>query len=638
MKSKRIEWFWFLGLVALATLVSASPALAQRYTTLTQYASGDGWSSDVFLTNQAAQAATGIVVSFYGNDGLPMTVEANIGTASSFTLNLNPGASQIIRIASTGSLKVGYVVVKAPTPGSIIVTEVFRYIQAGTVVAELGVPQLGRHHHYSFPVEINTAQGINTGVALANPTYDSTAAFAQTLIVNLTNSNGTFFGRALVPLGLGAHMAKYLNEAGLFPGLDNFTGVASVSGARNFGVLGLRQDRQAFGAVAVDYGAALTPFVVPSPTLGEAESNNSTASAQYLTASCIINGAISSAGDLDYFSFDGRMNDVVSFMVSTQGMGSSLDSVLTLYKNDGTQYATSDQNGLYGQDDSLVHVVLPENGRYYVKVSDYFSSGGANYGYQLHVLVPVGTGPSISSLNPTSAAPGSSTTLIISGINLTGASAVTFNPSTGINVTSIQSTATQVTAQLTIASDAPAGNRSVTVTTPGGTSNALTFAISGGGTGYAGTWVGTPSTGGTMTFTVSSDNKVMSFEFANQQYVVGCCLITRVSASSSVGAAITGNSFTIASTSSSPGGVSFNFSGTFSSNTQSSGTFSGTLNAPIGNPCCTGSFGSNWNASKSSPAAESQVAEEGPPDLVLQDENGTIIKIWFGPSCAGTVK
>ncbi|MBP1597038.1 MAG: hypothetical protein H6Q05_2415, partial [Acidobacteria bacterium] len=56
-----------LGLLALMAVLLATPAFAQTYTVLSQYASGDGWSSDIFLTNQAAQAATGIVVSFYGN-------------------------------------------------------------------------------------------------------------------------------------------------------------------------------------------------------------------------------------------------------------------------------------------------------------------------------------------------------------------------------------------------------------------------------------------------------------------------------------------------------------------------------------------------------------------------------------------
>jgi hypothetical protein len=167
-------------------------------------------------------------------------------------------------------------------------------------------------------------------------------------------------------------------------------------------------------------------------------------------------------------------------MVDTQGTGSSLDSVLRLEKADGTLFASNDQNGLYGQNDSFVQVALPEDGRYNLRVSNYSSSGGANYGYRLHLMfagaVPPAQ-PQVSSMNPTSGPQGSSTALIIQGTNLSGATGISFSPATGITITNIQSTATQVTAQVAIAANAPTGSRSVTVSTPGGTSNALIFTI-----------------------------------------------------------------------------------------------------------------------------------------------------------------
>ena len=498
-----------LGLLVLMAVLLATPAFAQTYTVLSQYASGDGWSSDIFLTNQAAQAATGIVVSFYGNNGAPLTVETNIGTGSSFTLNLNAGASQVLRAAATGSLCVGYIVLKAPYPGSVTATEVFRYEVGGAVVAEVGVPQLGRHYHFSFPAEVNTAKGINTGVAFANPTWDSTAAAAQTLILSLVSNDGTLFRRVLVPLGIGEHIAMYLNEAALFPGLDNFTGVLSVSGPKNYGVQALRQDKQAFGGIAVDYGPVLSPFVVASPSLTEVEPNNVTAEAQLLTTSCVVHGVTSTTGDLDYFYFIGRKNDIVSAMVDTQGMGSSLDSTLRLQKADGTLVANNYQNGLYGQNDSFVHVVLPEDGRYNLRVSDYYNYGGADYRYRLHVMFPGGEPPAqpqVSSLNPTGGTQGSSTTLIVQGTNLSGATGISFSPATGIAIANIQSTATQVTAQVAIAADAPTGSRSVTVSTSAGTSNALSFYVAAGVPQITSLSPSSGKPGETVSLTISGTN------------------------------------------------------------------------------------------------------------------------------------
>ena len=322
-------------------------------------------------------------------------------------------------------------------------------------------------------------------------------------------------------------------------------------------------------------------------------------------------------------------------MVDTQGTASQLDSYLRLEKADATLVATSDQNGLYGQDDSFVHVVLPDDGQYYVRVSDYFNSGGASYSYKLHVMFPGGvipTQPQITSLNPTSGTQGSSTTLIIQGTNLSGATGVTFAPSTGITVSNIQQSMssapsaqvttqvvcageevtyssttgaaaadiqsmspTQITAQVAIAADAPTGARQVTVTTPGGTSNALTFTVNpGGGANYDGTWTG--STGsGTISFTVTN-NLIMSLTVTHS-IPAGCCTLTKFSWSSPSGRSISGDSFNF-TVSSSPGSVGFTFAGTFSSPTQASGTIVGNLQASATMPCCTGSFNLSWSANK----------------------------------------
>ncbi len=106
----------------------------------------------------------------------------------------------------------------------------------------------------------------------------------------------------------------------------------------------------------------------------------------------------------------------------------------------------------------------------------------ANFVYRLHVVnhsaPPPSSEPTIQSISPNQGSPGSSFTFTITGSGLTGASAVGFSPSSGITVSNIQSTATQVTASIAISSGAATGARQVSVTTPGGNSNALTFTVS----------------------------------------------------------------------------------------------------------------------------------------------------------------
>ena len=86
--------------------------------------------------------------------------------------------------------------------------------------------------------------------------------------------------------------------------------------------------------------------------------------------------------------------------------------------------------------------------------------------------------PTITSISPASAAPGqSNVTFTINGTNLTGANAISFllngNLDPNITVSNIVVVNdTQVTATVNVSRDASAGDRVVTVTTPGGTANA----------------------------------------------------------------------------------------------------------------------------------------------------------------------
>ena len=83
--------------------------------------------------------------------------------------------------------------------------------------------------------------------------------------------------------------------------------------------------------------------------------------------------------------------------------------------------------------------------------------------------------PALTLLNPSSGAPGATLTgVVITGTNLTGATAVTFS-GTGVTASNlvVNGAGTQITAIITIAGNAPLGPQNVTVTATGGTSAAL---------------------------------------------------------------------------------------------------------------------------------------------------------------------
>ena len=86
-----------------------------------------------------------------------------------------------------------------------------------------------------------------------------------------------------------------------------------------------------------------------------------------------------------------------------------------------------------------------------------------------------GSGPSISSISPSSGRQGMSLTVFFSGSNLTGAS---FNSIPGITISNVVSSATLVTAIFDISAGATVGPVNVSVTTPGvGTSNYVPFTV-----------------------------------------------------------------------------------------------------------------------------------------------------------------
>jgi len=380
-----------LGLVPLFLMACAGQAFAQRYAIFPRFASGAGWSSEFHFTNQGISNVSGITVDFYDQNGAKLLVESNLGGGTSYAFSLGAGATETIRVTPGVTLVQGYVMVTYPSFRSPVRgSEIFRYEQNGTVEAEVGVPQQEQGDHFSFPVEMDSSRGIRTAVAFTNPSgFNSTT---ETLIVNLIKPDGSVQATATVPMQSGQHLAGYLDQDWLFPGLDNFTGSIGVSSPLGVGVLALRQDKQAFGAISTDGGPILGPFALTGQAIQEEEPNGTDLSAQPIFGSTIVTGTIGETLDADIFYFVGRKDHIVSITCDTQGTDSYLDSVLAVFDGNLNQLAYNDQNGLapgsYPQDDSFIQLVLPADGIYYVMLLDFYDDGGPEYTYTLHLNLP----------------------------------------------------------------------------------------------------------------------------------------------------------------------------------------------------------------------------------------------------------
>ncbi|MEK6793207.1 MAG: PPC domain-containing protein [Spirochaetota bacterium] len=130
------------------------------------------------------------------------------------------------------------------------------------------------------------------------------------------------------------------------------------------------------------------------PSVFDAGSNNTTASAQRIVFPSAVNGRIESAGDVDVFSFSGKAGSRIVAEVYARRLGSPLDSALRLTDAKGATIMTNDDfydrsSGLTTHHaDSYFAATLPANGTYYLSLRDTQSKGGEYYSYRLRFREP----------------------------------------------------------------------------------------------------------------------------------------------------------------------------------------------------------------------------------------------------------
>jgi len=135
----------------------------------------------------------------------------------------------------------------------------------------------------------------------------------------------------------------------------------------------------------------------------ETESNNTIKTAQPVTLPIIINGRINAPGDMDVFRFEGNRGEKLVTEVYGRRLNSPIDSLLRLTSADGATLEWNDdytkKDGHLHKDtvglathhaDSYITATLPEDGTYYVHLSDSQNQGGKAYGYRLRIAEPKG--------------------------------------------------------------------------------------------------------------------------------------------------------------------------------------------------------------------------------------------------------
>ena len=137
------------------------------------------------------------------------------------------------------------------------------------------------------------------------------------------------------------------------------------------------------------------PFAVDTlPECLEKESNDSSQAAQPVTLPVIVNGRMDRPGDWDVFRIEGRAGEQVIAEVTARRLASPLDSVLELTDAAGKRLAFNDDHEDKADAlnthhaDSLIHITLPADGTYFVRLGDAQHEGGPEYAYRLRISPP----------------------------------------------------------------------------------------------------------------------------------------------------------------------------------------------------------------------------------------------------------
>jgi hypothetical protein len=124
-------------------------------------------------------------------------------------------------------------------------------------------------------------------------------------------------------------------------------------------------------------------FVGALPEVVEAEPNSSLADAQHINLDVTVTGAITNE-DIDYFRIEGKQGQRVSLEIEAIRLGFMFDPAIALLDKNRFEVAVCDDSPLTKQD-SIVSVILPADGEYYVTVRESSFRGNPNCRYRLHV-------------------------------------------------------------------------------------------------------------------------------------------------------------------------------------------------------------------------------------------------------------
>jgi hypothetical protein len=149
----------------------------------------------------------------------------------------------------------------------------------------------------------------------------------------------------------------------------------------------------------------------------ESEPNNERKDANRISLNVTVNGRIGGAEDVDWFVFAAKKGQRVLIDCRAWRIDSRLDGFMWLYDGRGKQLAQSQDEDIRDEKrDPFIDVEIPDDGDYFIKLTDFTYNGGADYFYRLSVS----TLPYLDFILPPSVAAGEASTVVLYGRNLPG--------------------------------------------------------------------------------------------------------------------------------------------------------------------------------------------------------------------------
>jgi hypothetical protein len=157
-------------------------------------------------------------LALFSDTGTPLSVLIDgQGPQSTLDFTLASGATRQIQLTANGAVTAGWMQITY-FPSDAATTVILQFRSGTTLLSEVGIqPVSSAILGADFAAETDTSTGLNTGIALVNPT-----STASGVVVTLWDpATGNALASTPISLSANGHIAKYLTE--LFPTAANIT-------------------------------------------------------------------------------------------------------------------------------------------------------------------------------------------------------------------------------------------------------------------------------------------------------------------------------------------------------------------------------------------------------------------------------